>query len=186
MSLKRLFFAAVLAVVGLSGVASAQATANSVSSGSSSSAPGCDDACCFKQSVVDGRTKFECVSNWCQQSCELVYPKGQDGKPDFNKKPTCGCIAAPPQPPAQPPAKPPVSPPVNPPGDETSCREGKVCKEGRKCVGKITGKEGTCKFNVLRGGCYCETGSIISNPLSPISSGVSAISSSARSIGIGR
>lgn len=178
MSIKRLFLAAVLAAVGFSGYVSAQSSTNSVSSGSASSAPGCDDACCFKQSVVNGKVKFECVSNWCQQSCELVYPKGQDGKPDFNKKPTCGCVAAPPQPP--------VNPPGNPPGDETSCREGKVCKEGRKCVGKITGKEGKCQFNVLRGGCYCETGGIISNPLSSISSGVSSISSSVRAIGGGR
>jgi hypothetical protein len=102
MSIKRLFFAAVLAVVGFSGYVSAQSSSTSILSGSAilsssaSSARGCDDACCFKQSVVNGKVKFECVSNWCQQSCELVYPKGQDGKPDFNKKPTCGCVAAPP------------------------------------------------------------------------------------------
>lgn len=175
MNVKRVLMSAVVALVGSSSVALAQ------SSGASSSSAPCEDACCFKQSVVDGKTKFECISNWCQQSCELVYPKGQDGKPDFNKKPSCGCVAAPP---AAPP--PPQQPPGNPPGDETSCRENGVCKENKKCVGKFTKKEGTCKFNVLRGGCYCETGGIISNPLSPITSGVSSVRSAASSIGLGR
>jgi hypothetical protein len=180
MSLNRLFLASVLALVGVSANAFAQSSPTSASSGSSSSPPPCEDACCFKQSVVDGKVKFECVSNWCQASCELVYPTGKDGKPDLNKKPTCGCQAAPP--PVNPP---PVNPPpVKPPeGEDSSCREGKVCKVGRKCVGKFTGKEGSCKFNLLRGGCYCETGPIISNPVSPISEGASAISGAFRSLG---
>lgn len=172
MSLKRLFLASVLALVGVSASAFAQSSTNSTSSGSSSSTPPCEDACCFKQSVVDGKVKFECLTNWCQATCQLVYPKGQDGKPDLNKKPSCGCQDAPPNNGGNP-----------PPSDDTSCREGKVCKEGKKCVGKLTGKEGSCKFNLLRGGCYCDTGSIISNPVNPISQSASAISGAIRSIG---
>lgn len=141
MSLKRLFCAAVVAVVSFSGAVFAQSSTNSASSASSPSAPGCDDACCFKQSVVDGRIKFECVANWCQASCELVYPKGQDGKPDLNKKPSCGCQAGPP--PQQPP------PPGN--SDNTNCASK---TSAAQCGGEChtdDGKVGQCIWVKDRG-----------------------------------
>ena len=177
MMFKRIFFGAALACLGFSAVATAQTGGFTVEGGSASSQPPCEDACCFKQSKGDdGRVKFECVSNWCQQTCQLVYPKGADGKEDFNKKPSCGCNAAPP--PSQPP---PGSPP--PPADDGGCRDkAGTCQKGKECIGKMSKTKGKCDFNLLRGGCYCDTGPLIKNPLSSVQSDASTASSTANSV----
>jgi hypothetical protein len=108
--------------------------------------PSCDDACCFKESVgADGKKQFSCESNWCQQTCGLVYPPGKDGKPDFNKKPSCGCQAAPAAP-----------APAVPPTTQQKCSDRPVC-EG-ECLGRFSRQRGQCRFSAVRGGCYCETG----------------------------
>jgi hypothetical protein len=155
MSLKRSFIAAVVVALGLSGVASAQvgSSTNSAPSSASSAAPGCEDACCFKQSVVDGKTKFECVANWCQQKCELVYPKGADGKPDFNKKPGCGCNAD----------QPPGGPQPPPTGGENCGSKTEPGQCGGQCY-TADGKIGQCSWDKKK--CACDM-----NPCKPLGIG---------------